>query len=131
MEFNQRFFKKLAKYSEPYASCTKPMKYISSTESNKEILNQWKRTYRTMDSGTYGQCKCICGHQIRYRHYIKNELNGNQVYVGSSCIDTFFTKPEKANKKICPRCFALIAPNDYEYHQNTHKITTVGETKLH
>lgn len=68
---------------------------ISLSDPNAPLLPQW---------GIYAyqegiNDRCICGRRITKAFTVKNNLNGNEVKVGSGCIDLFDRPyfPQKAN----------------------------------
>ena len=61
---------------------------MSSVQNVVEILEQW-RPDRVEDTGDYGSEQCICGHDIRYKYYIMNKKNNQEMFVGSHCIHKF------------------------------------------
>lgn len=77
------------------------LKKLSTTSSDNyyTILGEWSDIQMVdecpscHDKVTCNKSKCLCGHNLKYRHYIKNIYNNNTTYVGCCCINKF-------NKKI-------------------------------
>lgn len=63
---------------------------LSQASSFRDALKEWKFTGDVEDHGE-AEVDCeLCQHpELRYHFEIKNELNDNHLWVGSSCIERF------------------------------------------
>ena len=91
-----------------YERAKRKLKSLSEpTDTFEKLLQQWKfngecSDYRDDDAEVQNYPDCeLCGHEsIRFGFTIKNELNNNELIVGSICITKFGLAFEDELKRI-------------------------------
>ena len=95
---------------------------FSENETYESIIRakEWEYKY-TVEIYENRQGKCICGQPIKYLFFIKNKLNGNELLLGSTCID-YISKEYKKEmndiKKTIKKFKCLNAEDDTEDNMN-------------
>lgn len=62
--------------------------------SDLNFLEAWKFSYYFFKNQTH----CLCGRPIKHCYVFRNKLNGNQIVLGSGCMDIFFGFPMESLK---------------------------------
>lgn len=71
---------------------------ISKLQENGDTFNDW--FILDEDQPLEGNYQCICTKRLKYAYVVIHRTNGNQIFVGKSCLTKFKNSYKKANQ-IC------------------------------
>jgi hypothetical protein len=96
----------------------------SQSKDYEYAINEW--SVINVNSSEYTE-QCICSHKIEINNYVRNNINGNVLIIGSECINKFGSGNMKTNlrivsnirkytgtKRMCQRCCKHKIPGNAE-----------------
>lgn len=77
---------------------------LSENQTLAEAFDEWRFAEETIDHEQRGEVCQLCEQEdLRYHFLIENELNGNQLWVGSQCILRFEVGVFEKGRKLSPK----------------------------